>query len=146
MVHITILHDISKPKLLLILKMIFFLYSLKDESQVGKDNAVASTTVSVAIQGMLLSACDTQTFRGIEGVQVTPAIPVTRISSTEKSEGNTKNLIFENFQVSNELLFVACFSGGIVMPGVFSWQPRRFYPGAILQTRRVELYRALMRL
>ena len=126
--------------------MIFFLYSLKDESQVGKDNAVASTTVSVAIQGMLFSACDTQTFRGIEGVQVTPAIPVTRISSTEKSEGKTKNLIFENFQVSNELLFVACFSGGIVMPGVFSWQPRRFYPGAIPQTRRVELYRALIRL
>ena len=94
---------------------------------------------------MLFSA-PAQTFRGIEGVQVTPAIPVTRISSTEKSEGKTKNLIFENFQVSNELLFVACFSGGIVMPGVFSWQPRRFYPSAIPQTRRVELYRALIRL
>ena len=82
-------------------------------------------TASVATQGLLLSACDTQTLRGIEGVQVTPAIPGTQISSTEKSEGKTKNLIFENFQVSNELLFVACFSGGIVMSGVFSWQPRR---------------------
>ena len=103
-------------------------------------------TASEANQRLLVSACDTQTFRGIEGVQVTPAIPVTQKSSTEKSEGKKKNLIFENFQVSNELLFVACFSGGIVMPGVFSWQPRRFYLGAIPQTRRVELYRALIRL
>ena len=95
---------------------------------------------------MLFSAPPAQTFRGIEGVQVTPAIPVTQKSSTEKSGGETKNLIFENFQVSNELLFVACFSGGIVMPGVFSWQPRRFFPGAIPQTRRIELYRALIRL
>lgn len=86
----------------------------------------------------MFSAPPAQTFRGIEGVQVTPAIPVTQKSSTEKSEGKTKNLIFENFQVSNELLFVACFSGGIVMPGVFSWQPR-FFPAAIPQTRRVEL-------
>ena len=77
---------------------------------------------SEAIQRLLASACDTQTFRGIEGVQLTPAIPVKQrnVSSTEKSEGKTRNLIFENFQVSNELLFVACFSGGIVMPGVFS--------------------------
>lgn len=82
-------------------------------------------TASVATQGLLLSACDTQTLREIEGVQVTPAIPGTQISSTEKSEGKTKNLIFENFQVSNKLLFVACFSGGIFMSGVFSWQPRR---------------------
>ena len=95
---------------------------------------------------MLLSAPPAQTFRGIEGVQVTPAIPVTQKSSSEKSEGKTKNMIFENFQVSNELLFVARFSGGIVMPGVFSWQPRRFFPGGIPQTRRVELYRALIRL
>ena len=80
-------------------------------------------TASEANQRLLVSACDTQTFRGIEGVQqVTPAIPVKQrnVSSTEKSEGMTRNLIFENFQVSNELLFVACFSGGIVMPGVFS--------------------------
>ena len=52
---------------------------------------------------MLFSA-PAQTFRGIEGVQVTPAIPVTQISSTEKSEGKTKNLIFENLQVSNEII------------------------------------------
>ena len=79
-------------------------------------------TASEAYQHLLVSACDTQTFRGIEGVQVTPAIPVKQInvSSTEKSEGKTKNLIFNNFQVLNELLFVACFSGGIVIPGVFS--------------------------
>ena len=54
---------------------------------------------------MLLSACDTQTLRGIDGAHVTQAIPFTQISSTEKSEVKTKNLILENFQVSNELLF-----------------------------------------
>jgi len=54
---------------------------------------------------MLFSACDTQTFRGIDGAQGTPAIPSTQISSAEKSEGKTKNLILENLQVSNELLF-----------------------------------------
>ena len=69
-------------------------------------------TALEANQRLLVSACDT----------LTPAIPVKQrnVSSTEKSEGKTRNLIFENFQVSNELLFVACFSGGIVMPGVFS--------------------------
>lgn len=85
----------------------------------------------------MFSACDTQTFRGIDGTQGTPAIPFTQISSAEKSEGKTKNLILENFQVSNELLFQDCFSGGIVMPGVFSWQPRRLYLGAIPQLRRL---------
>ncbi|CAH3187189.1 unnamed protein product [Porites lobata] len=56
---------------------------------VDRNNAVASTAVSVAIQGMLFTAPPAQTFRGIEGVQVTPAIPVTQKSSTEKSEGSS---------------------------------------------------------
>ena len=81
-----------------------FLYSLKDESQVGKDNAVALTTASVAIQGKLFSACDRQTFRGTDGAQATPARPFTQISSTAKSEDNRKNLILENFQLRSNSL------------------------------------------
>lgn len=103
--RITILHVYLKAKTFLISKNDLFLYGLKDESQAGKDNAVVSLTASVANQGMLFSACDTQTFRGIDRTQGTPAIPFTQISSAEKSESKTKNLILENFQVSNELLF-----------------------------------------
>ena len=57
---------------------------------------------SEANQRLLASACDTQTFRGIEGVQLTPAIPVKQrnVSSTEKSEGKTRNLIISKYQMN----------------------------------------------
>ena len=75
---------------------------------------------------MLFNACDTRTFSEIDGAQLTPAIPVTQVLSTAKSEGKTKNLIFENsVQSIKSTIICSLFSSGIVMPGVFSWQSRR---------------------
>ena len=84
-----------------------------DESQVGKGNTVTFITASLANQG----ARNRQTSRGNDGFQVTPAaVHFTDTCSAGKSESKTRSLMFENFQVSNELLFVACVCDGIVMP------------------------------